>query len=87
MPMIRGSTPATAQDCLTNDRAGKIAKATAKTASGEAKKCDPSDLPLFAYTDAATVSAAGIAETAQRQKGVDVFQIGRITVKTFLAAI
>jgi cysteine-rich repeat protein len=55
-------TPATAQDCLTNDPRGKLARAAAKTTSGETKKCDPADLPTFAYTDAATVNSAAMGE-------------------------
>ena len=55
-------SPATAQDCLTNDVGGKISKGSAKTVSGESKKCDPTDLPVFGYTDAATVNAAAVAE-------------------------
>jgi len=54
--------PATAQACLTNDAKGKIAKGSSKTVSGESKKCDPADLPLFGYTSSATVNAAAVAE-------------------------
>jgi len=54
--------PATAQDCLTNDPKGKVAKARAKTLSGEAKKCMPADLPTFAYEGGALVNVAGAAE-------------------------
>jgi len=54
--------PATAQDCLTNDVGGKIAKGSSKTARGESKKCNPADLPLFGYTSSAVVNAAAVAE-------------------------
>ena len=54
--------PATAQDCLANDPDQKVAKAQAKTTSGEASKCEAGDLPGFAYAGAAAVNAAGEAE-------------------------
>ena len=54
--------PATAQDCLANDPDGKVAKAQAKTVSGETGKCDAADLPGFAYAGAAALNAAGKAE-------------------------
>jgi cysteine-rich repeat protein len=46
----------TAQDCLTADPKGKLAKAEQKTVDGEAKKCTVA--PDFAKTDSATVNAA-----------------------------
>ncbi len=53
--------PATFDQCLTQDRRGKVQKAKAKTEAGEAEKCDPlNPPPAFAYTDAATVNAAAI---------------------------
>jgi cysteine-rich repeat protein len=55
--------PATAQDCLTNDPKGKIAKAQTKTLDGEASQCEPADLPTFAYAGGAAVNTAGTAES------------------------
>jgi len=52
----------TAQDCLTADLKGKVAKARAKTLSGESKKCKPGNLPPFAYETGAVVNVAGSAE-------------------------
>jgi cysteine-rich repeat protein len=55
--------PATAQDCLTNDPKGKVAKARAKTLSGESKKCAAfTPATLFAYEGGAVVNAVGPAE-------------------------
>lgn len=55
--------PATAQDCLSNDPKGKVAKRRAKTLSAEAKKCAGyTPLTLFAYEGGAAVNAAGSAE-------------------------
>jgi cysteine-rich repeat protein len=54
--------PATAQDCLANDPRGKVAKAQDKTVSGEAKQCDPADLPTFAYQGSGAVNASAEAE-------------------------
>jgi cysteine-rich repeat protein len=54
--------PATPQDCLANDPDQKVAKAQAKTTSGEAGKCEAGDLPGFAFAGAAAVNAAGEAE-------------------------
>ena len=53
---------ATPQACLATDPNGKVANAQAKTLSGEAKQCDPADLPTFAYEGGAVVNAAGVAE-------------------------
>ena len=53
--------PATFDQCLTEDRRGKVQKAMEKTATGEDKKCDPlNPPPAFAYTDSATVNAAAM---------------------------
>jgi cysteine-rich repeat protein len=58
----RLGVPPTAQACLTNDPKGKVAKAQAKTLKAETKKCDPMQLPGFAYLGSAAVNAAGVAE-------------------------
>jgi cysteine-rich repeat protein len=50
-----------AQTCLGDDPKGKVARATAKTLSVDAAKCTALP-PNFAYTSAATVNAAGVAE-------------------------
>jgi cysteine-rich repeat protein len=55
-------TPATAQDCLSNDPDGKLARVEAKAAAAEGKKCDPGDLPGFAYAGSAAVIAGAEAE-------------------------
>jgi len=52
--------------CLGQDAKGKVARATAKTARTFATKCTLYQ-PVFAFTDAATVNAAGIDEV---QEGV-----------------
>jgi len=49
-----------ADQCLTADRKGKVAKATGKTADGETKKC--TETPSFAFTGAATVNDAGVQQ-------------------------
>jgi hypothetical protein len=55
--------PATAQDCMSNDVAGKLAKSATGLVTQETKVCaDPLQTPFFAYT-----SAAGIGATAQSE--------------------
>jgi cysteine-rich repeat protein len=58
----KGTLVGAAQDCLANDPNGKVANAQAKTVSVDAKKCDPADLPGFAYAGPAAVNAAAEAE-------------------------
>jgi cysteine-rich repeat protein len=52
----------TAQACLAADPKTKVAKAQAKTLSVEAAKCDPGELPNFAYEGGAVVNAAAVAQ-------------------------
>jgi hypothetical protein len=53
--------PMTFDACMTADRKGRVLKAKVKTATQEAKKCDPLEVPpLFANTDSATVNAAAV---------------------------
>lgn len=54
----------TAQACLTNDVKGKLLKADGKVTKGDNDRCQaaPAQLPDFAYTSDATVSAASKAE-------------------------
>ncbi|MBW2716101.1 MAG: hypothetical protein JRD03_08490 [Deltaproteobacteria bacterium] len=57
-----GSGPLAFNTCVLADRRDRVQRATERTATREAKKCDSLDeLPLFAYTDAATVNAAATA--------------------------
>ncbi len=58
----KGTLVGAAQDCLANDPNGKVGKAQAKTAAAETKKCNPADLPGFAYVGSAAVNAAGEAQ-------------------------
>ena len=61
----QGALPAgvpTAQACLTSDPNTTVAKAQAKTLSAEAAKCDPMQLPNFAYEGGAVVNAAAVSE-------------------------
>jgi hypothetical protein len=47
--------------CTTADQKGRVQRAEERTATREAKKCDPLDvLPRFAYTDSVTVNAAAV---------------------------
>ena len=55
-----------ADDCLTADAKGKVAKATGKTTADEAKKCS-ARLPPFGYTAGTTANAAA----AERRAGLD----------------
>jgi hypothetical protein len=57
-------TPATAQDCLTNDVGGKVASATAKLLSRETALCVPA--PGFGYATGATVGEAAVARGVAR---------------------
>jgi cysteine-rich repeat protein len=50
----------TAEQCLTADRKGKVAKATGKTTDGQLKKC--TENPDFAFTNADTVNDAGVQQ-------------------------
>ncbi len=50
----------TADDCLTEDRKGKVAKAELKTGDSETKKC--SSVPPYGKTNAATVNTAAKGE-------------------------
>ncbi|MDX1384861.1 MAG: DUF4215 domain-containing protein, partial [Thermoanaerobaculia bacterium] len=54
-----GKLTGTLAECSAADARGKVAKAHAKTLSGEQKKCEPVELPTFGYTDGATANAAG----------------------------
>jgi hypothetical protein len=51
----------TVEACLQADRSGSLAKATARSASDEAKSCG-TPFPDFGATDASTVNAAGVEE-------------------------
>jgi hypothetical protein len=48
------------EDCTTADRKDKVAKAEDKTEDGEAKKCDPGNLPDFGYAGADAVNQAAV---------------------------
>jgi choice-of-anchor B domain-containing protein len=54
--------PGNAQDCLSLDDRGKVAKAEDKLASTLAKKCSGAGVPNFGLTDAATIGATTTAE-------------------------
>jgi hypothetical protein len=62
-------TPATAQDCLSNDVGGKVAKSRAKLAARDTASCAGG--ADFGHTDAAT--AGGAAEQATRNLTADLF--------------
>ncbi|MFQ5351836.1 MAG: hypothetical protein ACE5D3_02045 [Candidatus Binatia bacterium] len=53
----RGLEP-DASACLVADRKGKVAKARAKTAGGETKKC--TETPVFGFTGAASANSAAV---------------------------
>jgi hypothetical protein len=57
-------TPATAQDCLTNDVGGKVAGASAKLLARDALLCVPP--PAFGYTGGIAVGEAAIARGVAR---------------------
>jgi len=53
--------PMTFDACMAADRKDRVLKAKAKTATQEAKKCDPLEVaPPFAHNDSATVNAAAV---------------------------
>jgi hypothetical protein len=53
--------PMTFDACTTADQKGRVQRAEERTATREAKKCDPLDvLPRFAYMGSATVNAAAV---------------------------
>ncbi|MDH3685840.1 MAG: hypothetical protein OEP95_06410 [Myxococcales bacterium] len=56
----KGKEP-NAQACATGDAKGKVAKARAKLAAGEAKRCT-APLPPFGYADSTAVGDAAVAE-------------------------
>lgn len=58
-------TPATAEDCLSNDAGGKLAKAGAKLSSRELARCGGLlDVPAFGLTSASVIGSAAMAEGA-----------------------
>lgn len=59
-------TPATAQDCLTNDVAGKVASGGAKLVAREASVCPAGSPPSFGYTGGTTVRDAAVARGVAR---------------------
>jgi hypothetical protein len=53
--------PMTFDSCMTADRKGRVRKAEERTATREARKCDPLDAPRrFSHTDSASVNAAAV---------------------------
>jgi cysteine-rich repeat protein len=63
--IARGKRTDDPPTCLASDDRGKLARAESATMARESRRCDPVDLPTFAYTDAATVNAAaggGVAD-------------------------